>query len=277
MKTSRIIFAALFALAVASTSCQKHLDIELPTSPNRSATDNAVAENAFNDIFKQAEDGMEMAKSTVEGNRASYSSLTGVATVTIDPYDLVTFPKTITVDFGSTNVMCNDGKLRKGKIIIVTTGWYRDSGTVITVTPDDYYVNDNHVEGYHNITNNGHNSAGNLNYDIEVDGTVTTQEGTIYWHSDRNNEWIEGESTVFNPWDDVYLVTGTANGTNIAGEAYNWTIVSPLRVEIGCKWVTKGVLMLESGNNQLLIDYGDGNCDGLVTVTYEGTDYQIYI
>ncbi|PLW92347.1 MAG: hypothetical protein C0592_09255, partial [Marinilabiliales bacterium] len=61
------------------------------------------------------------------------------------------------------------------------------------------------------------------------------------------------------------------------GEAYTWTIVSPLRVEIGCKWVTEGVLMLEANGEQLLIDYGDGNCDGLVTVTYNGNDYQIYV
>ena len=277
MKTQRIILAALFALAIAATSCSKHAEFELPESPSRSATDNAIAENAFNDIFKQAEDGMGQAQATVSGDRASYNSLTGVATVTIDPFDLTTFPKTITVDFGNTNVMCNDGKLRRGKIVIVTTGWYREAGTVITATPDNYYVNDNNVQGYHTITNNGHNAAGNLNYDIEVDGTVTTSEGTIYWHSERNNEWIEGESTVFNPWDDVYLVTGTANGTNINSEAYTWTIVSPLRVEIGCKWVTEGVLMLESNGHQLLIDYGDGNCDGMVTVTYEGTDYQIYV
>lgn len=277
MKTQRIIFAAILAFTVAATSCQKDLEIDLPEAPNRSAVDNANAENCFNDVFKQAEDGMGMAKETVEGNRSAYNSLSGVATVTIDPFDLTTFPKTITVDFGPNNVMCNDGKLRRGRLIIVTTGWYRDSGTFITVSPDAYYVNDNHVQGYHNITNNGHNLAGNLNYDIEIDGTVTTQEGTIYWHSDRNNEWIEGESTILNPWDDVYLVTGTAYGTNIAGENFTWTIVSPLRVEIGCKWVTKGVLMLESGNNQLLIDYGDGNCDGLVTVTYNGTEYQIYV
>jgi len=277
MKTSRIILAALFALSVAATSCSKQLEIELPSSPSRSATDNAIAENAFNDIFKQAEDGMENAQATVNGDRAAYNSLTGVATVTIDPFDLTTFPKTITVDFGSTNVMCNDGKLRRGKIIIVATGWYRDSSSVITATPDNYYVNDNNVQGYHTITNNGHNLAGNLNYDVEIDGTVTTQDGTIYWHSDRNNEWIEGESTTLNPWDDVYLVTGTANGTNINGTPYTWTIVSPLRVEVGCKWVTEGVLMLEANGEQLLIDYGDGNCDGLVTVTYNGTDYQIYV
>lgn len=277
MKTQKIIFAAILALTVAATSCSKDSELNLPKTSNRSATDNATAENMFNDVFKQAEDGMGIAKETVEGNRSAYNSLSGVATVTIDPFDLTTFPKTITVDFGNSNVMCNDGKLRRGKLIIITTGWYRDSGTVITVTPDAYYVDDNNVQGYHNVINNGHNSAGNLNYDIEVDGTVTTQDGTIYWHSDRNNEWILGESTIFDPWDDVYLVTGTANGTNVEGEAYTWTIVSPLRVELACKWVTKGVLMLESGNYQLLIDYGDGNCDNLISVTFEGTEYDIYI
>lgn len=277
MKTQKIILAALFAVAIAFTSCRKDEDVAQPDFTNRSATDNATAENMFNDVFKQATDGMENAKQTVEGNRSSYDALNTNASVTIDPYDLTTFPKTITIDFGSVNEMCNDGNYRRGKVVIVTTGWYRDSGTVITVTPDNYYVNDNLIEGMESLTNNGHNTAGNLNYDYFVDGTVTTTDGIIYFHSERNNEWIQGESTILNPWDDVYLVTGSANGTNAEGEDYTMTITSPLRVQVGCHWVTAGILVIQSGNYQLIVDYGDGNCDGLVTVTYNGTDYQIYV
>lgn len=277
MKTNRIILAALLAVAIVSTSCRKDDDVTPPDFTNRSASDNAKAESMFNDVSKQATDGLEQAKLTVEGDRSSYSPLNSNTTVTISPYDLTTFPKTITIDFGSSNTICDDGHLRRGKIVIVTTGWYRDSGTVITVTPENYFVDDNLVEGYEMLTNNGHNAAGNLNYDYEIDGTVTTNEGVIFWHSERNNEWIEGESTVFNPWDDVYLVTGSAYGTNIEGEDYTINITSPLRVQIGCRWVTAGVLVIESGNYQLIVDYGDGSCDGLVTVTWNGTDYQIYV
>ncbi len=277
MKTNRIILAALLAIAIVSTSCRKDDDVTPPDFTNRSATDNAKAENMFGDVFKQATDGVDRAQNTVSGTHSMYSSLNTQTTLTIDPYDLTTFPKTITIDFGSTNVMCDDGHYRRGIITVVLTGWYRDSGSVITVTPQDYYVDDNYVEGIETLTNKGHNGAGNLNYDYYIDGTVTTTDGVIFWHSERNNEWIEGESTTLNPWDDVYLVTGTAYGTNAAGEDYTMSISSPLRVQVGCRWVTAGVLVIESGNYQLIVDYGDGSCDGLVTVTWNGTDYQIYV
>lgn len=274
MKTQKIILAALFALSLAATSCRKDNNDDMEFN-YRSATDNAQAENSFSDVFKQASDGMSQAKETVEGNKSSYASLSGCATLTITPYDLTTFPKTITLDFGPTNVMGNDGNYRRGKIVVVTTGWYRDSATVITVTPEDYYVNDNFVQGQETVTNNGHNAAGNLNYDIEIAGTVTTTDGIISWNSSRNNEWIEGEDTYLNPWDDVYLVTGSGYGTNVEGEDYTITITSPLRVQVGCRWITQGSMVLVSGTFEISVDYGTGNCDNEAVVTFNGQDYTI--
>lgn len=274
MKTSKIILAALFALSFAATSCRKDNDEDLQFN-TRSATDNAKAENSFNDVFKQASDGIAQAKETVEGDKNSYSPLAGNVTLTITPYDLTTFPKTITLDFGPTNVMGNDGNFRRGKIIVVTTGWYRDSATVITVTPEDYYVNDNYVQGQETLTNKGHNAAGHLNYDLEIAGTVTTTDGIVSWNSSRNNEWIEGESTTLNPWDDVYLVSGSAYGTNAANEDYTINITIPLRVQADCRWITQGSMVLVSGTFEISIDYGNGTCDNEAVVTFNGQDYTI--
>ena len=278
MKTPKFLLAALMLFSVVATSCQKDEDINDPKDVNRAAVDNAKAENSFADLFKQASDGMMQASETVTGNRAMYSSLSGTATLTIDPFDLTTFPKTVTLDFGSTNVLCNDGNYRRGKIVMVATGWYHDSLSVITVTPDSYYVNDNLVEGLESFTCNGHNAAGHMNHDVYIDGTVTGIDGSmISYHSERNYEWIEGELTTLNPWDDVYLIHGTANGTNIYGEDYTMTVTTPLRVQAGCRWITAGILVIESNGNQMIVDYGDGNCDGLVTVTINGNIYNINV
>lgn len=265
-----LIPVVLLSFVMAESSCKRDRD----TDNYRSAIDNATAENMFNDVFKQASDGMIAAEDSVDG-RAVNSTLSSCATITITPFDFVTFPKTITVDFGTANCLGTDGRYRRGQVSMSTTGWYRDSGTVITITPTNYYVNDNLVQGTKVLTNNGTNTSGNLEYSLEVNGTVTTSEGIIYWTSSRVHEWIEGESTVLNPWDDVYLLTGTANGTNVQGEDFDVVINTPLRVQVGCRWITAGSMTLTSGNMTISIDYGTGTCDANAVVTINGNTYNI--
>lgn len=274
MKFKNLFLIAIVSFSILSMSCRRDRDND--DFSLRSATDNATAENMFDDVFKQASDGLVFAEDSASGNRNMYGPYAGgCATVTITPFDLVTFPKTITIDFGTSNCLGTDGRYRRGVIEVVTTGWYRDSGSVITVTPLNYYVDDNQVSGSKSITNMGHNAAGNLNYDIEIDGTVTTTEGTITHVSSRNREWIEGESTLFNPWDDKYLITGTAHGTNVEGEAYTMTILTALQVQFGCRWVEAGTLQMESGGYTVLVEYGDGDCDANAVVTINGNTYNI--
>lgn len=75
----------------------------------------------------------------------------------------------------------------------------------------------------------------------------------------------------------MYLIHGTANGTNIWGEDYTMTVTTPLRIQAGCRWITAGILVLESNGNVMTVDYGDGSCDGLVTVTINGNLYNINV
>lgn len=274
MKTFKFIPALLFVAAFSLMSCNR--DDEPANDNFRSAKDDATAENMFDDVLKQASDGILLAEDSASGNKDMYSQLAGgCATVTITPFDLTTFPKTITIDFGTTNCLGNDGRYRRGVIEVVTTGWYRDSATVITVTPQNYYVDDNQVQGSKTITNLGHNAAGNLHYGIEVNGSVTTSEGIITWTSSRDREWVEGESTTFNPWDDVYHITGTASGTNVQGEAFTVTITSALQIQFGCRWIQAGSLKIESGGHEIVVEYGSGTCDATATVTINGNTYTI--
>jgi len=270
-------FFVLLALALSAlsflSSCNK--DDNDNQNNYRSAIDNATAENMFNDLYKQASDAVMAAQDSAEGNKTMLQSLSSCATLTITPFDLTTFPKTVTLDFGSVNCLGTDGRYRRGVVEMTITGWYRDSGTVVTVEPQGYYVNDNLVQGVKTLTNTGRNTDGNLVYDLFVDGSVTTSDGTIQWTSTRQNEWKEGESTVFIPWDDVYMITGTADGTNIEGEEFNVVINSALRILVGCRWITSGVLTLTSGTFSMSVDYGTGACDATAVVTINGEEYNI--
>jgi hypothetical protein len=276
MKTKTLLLSAIFliSLAFVASSCKKR-------KLNRDTTseqDDAMARSMFEDVHKTVDDEAGQATQLKEGKMGEMFKLNGnCATVTLTPFDSITFPKTLTIDFGPANCKGNDGKERRGKIVVTITGKYRAQGTVITIKPDNYYINDNKVEGTKVVTNNGRNNANNLVYSVEVEGKITTTENkVIEWKSSRTREWIEGESTTF--WtngisgitDDVYSITGSGSGVNRNGRKFTVTITSPLRVQF-CGYkieITKGVLELQPEDlKKRVVDFGNGDCDNQATAT----------
>jgi hypothetical protein len=279
MKTSKFTKYLMVAATVGIVlgACKKKED-EPQDNDTSAATDNALAEGSFSDansISDQAAAGNLTSFLYGNSNESGERDLmTGCATIT---RDTVSSPRTITVDFGTANCLCNDGRNRRGIIHISYTGHYKDSLSMHTITFTDYFVNDNKVEGTHTVTNNGHNNSGHLTFSISVNGTITKANGggTVTWTSTRTREWIEGESTAL--WsDDVYLITGSASGTNAAGNSYTATIISALKIKLNCHNIVSGKMDLTpSGKPTRTIDWGNGDCDNQATVTINGHVYNI--
>lgn len=275
MKTikQRLIAAIMLFAATAFlfTSCKReNLDDNM-----RSAEDNALVEVNFSDA-------QSIADEAAAGNMSSYKSenvdgiLSTCATIT---HDTLSDPRVLTIDFGDLNCTCNDGRQRRGKIIVTYTGQYREPGHIHTITFDNYFVNDNQVLGTKTVINNGYNNDGNLYYSIEVDGSIirANDEGTITFVSSREREWIEGESTPERV-DDVYLVTGTASGTNSEGGSFTATITSALRRTVACHQFVSGTAEVTPANRPTrYIDFGDGSCDNQATVTVNGNEHIIQL
>lgn len=275
MKTKSII-TALFVvttISIITTSCRKKKDKDNDTS---AAADNALAEITFNDVNNIADQASTGSlTSYLAGNNSDEKSvLSTCATIT---HDTISSPRILTIDFGTTNCMCNDGRNRRGKVIVSYTGAYRDSASTHTITFDNYFVNDNQILGSKTVTNNGHNAAGHLVYSVQVNGQIIKAGGggTITWTSSRVREWIAGESTPI--WsDDSYLITGSASGTSAAGNSFTANITSPLRKNIGCRHLVSGTIALTpAGKATRYIDFGSGACDNLATVTINGNVYNI--
>lgn len=272
MKRSFLFFSFVFFTTVTFTSCkwkkinQEDLD---------AAEDIALAENLFSDAFKQVGDA---ASSYEDSLKSTHQTLSGCGTLTISPLDTVTWPKTVTLDFGPVNCMGSDYRNRRGIIQAQFTDWWRETGCVVTVTFNNYYVNDNKIEGTKIITNQGRNASNNLVYDVEFPNCTITKpdNGVITWHTSREHEWIEGENTFFNPYDDVYLIRGSAGGTSALGVPYTFQTVTDLNVLVGCRWIRAGELNFNIGSVPTIgIDFGDGACDWNAVVIYEGNEYDI--
>lgn len=278
MESNKSFYAYFFAImlmVILFAGCNKE-DKEASTDEEiTTVQDNANAEKIFSDvsdISDQAYNSFQAAKSTT-----NVGDIIGDCAVL--SLDTISFPRTLTIDFGDTNCLCADGRYRRGKILVTFTGKYRDEGTVITHAFNDYFVNDNQVLGTKTVTNEGKNENNHTYFTIAVDGVIIKANGTgqITWISERVREWILGEET--SEWlDDVYLITGNGSGTTASGKSYTIEITNSLRREIGCKHFVSGTFEFKPEDKPVrLFDYGDGECDNVATVTVNGKTFTIYL
>jgi hypothetical protein len=274
MKMNQIKIALIAIAAttgIALTSCNRDKGIKDKDSDTSYSQDNAMGEFVYNDAGNIAD---ESSNANSGDNLENYKTTSNCAIVT---KDTVSNPKTITVDFGSVNCMCNDGRNRRGKILIDYTGHYRDSGSVHHITFDNYFVNDNKVMGNKTVENMGHNASNQLYFNITVNGLMikAITADSVTWNSNRVRTWLVGEPTQTR-LDDVYQISGNGSGQRANGIQYTMTITQPLIKEIACQWIKAGEVQIQpTGGLLRTINYGNGTCDNQATVTVNGNTYNI--
>ncbi len=197
-------------------------------------------------------------------------------TVTVVPEDKVTWPKTITIDFGTEGCMVRDSVFKKGKIIINQNASQNGRAWTKVITFDNYYVNGNKIDGT-NTTSFSRASGSPTWTSTIVGGQVTTAEGMI-----KTREAIHvrvqtrGIDTRLDRTDDAFQISGHAAGTRIDGKNFSWVINEPLVISNNCRWIRRGVKVLTlEGLSDITINYGDGECDNVATLTQDGVSKEI--
>ena len=182
-------------------------------------------------------------------------------------YDFAT--KTLTIDFGTTNCLCADGRYRRGKILVrfTTDITRRPAGAV--VTRENYFVNDNQHTATRTFTDIG---GGSFTVDVTNASIIRANNGgTHSWTANWTFTRTAGFGTP-QVSDDVYSVTGAANGTNHQNVGYTATIQNPLIKRADCpKYFVQGTIAVTNTNSKAMtLDYGTGTCDNVATVTVNG-------
>jgi hypothetical protein len=273
MKSKLLAFGLVTAMALGGfQACKKKTDTVVD-SDTQTAQDQSYAEATYNDAYASVNDAANMHP---EMGKTAGETVILPSGVTVTVSDVQARPIKVTIDFG-TGTTCKDGKVRAGQILASLSGKYKDSGTVIAITFNNYTVNGDKVEGTKTVTNEGHNAKGNVHYAISVTGTVTRKNGNvIIYQSTRDREWIQGYGTP-TPFDDVYSITGSASGTGSNGKTYSATITKPLIVSLACRFIEAGTVDVAiTGKADRIVNYGDtANCDDVATVTINGKVYTI--
>ncbi len=275
MRLKNILIAfAIITLSAGIISCKKDntgssSNSEIQTTTDLS-TDQAISDNLNADaenVLNEAAIDNNFSGTTPVGV-ASTMGLLNCASVTISAG---AFPKTIVIDFG-TGLGCTpaDEIVRSGKINITLSDSLRHSGSVAVMTFDNYYVGGFKKEGTITWTNTTQNGIKSWERKCE-NGKVTAPGGKYWLHSGTQDvTQTAGSDTPLNLLDDEFSYTGSATVTNSSGASRTATILTALEKKVICANIDKGTIKVEGPNHYATIDYGDGACDRLATVSIDG-------
>jgi len=261
----KTIFSLLAILTLSSlmffTSCNKDQNVDTETVEAIIEGDNATVEGV---VLAQENSGEEKLAS---GN--------GCMTITHE-IDLENQKITIIIEF---NGICDDGIERSGRMIIVADlGWrINPLGKEISIT-------------YENFTRRHRIFNGSISYSVDVDtvDSVVVMNTTldnfsiafpdstsISLSGNKSIAFVQGFRTFWNRNDDILKINANLEGTNRKGEHF-LSITEDVIIKRACNYFfpVSGTKTIEFDDGRTyLVDFGDGTCDKIYTVTVNGETY----
>ncbi|WP_420318258.1 hypothetical protein [Ekhidna sp.] len=239
---------------IGSDSIVEELDID----------SEATLESNYEDVDIIVEAGMESISSNGRINR---DDILDCANITHDEEN-----KTVIIDYGD-GCEGPGGRVRAGQIVITYSDHRLIPGAFREATFQNFSIDEVKVEGTRRVENVSESMDDHPTFSITLtggklifdDGTEATRE------SSRTRTWIRAN----NPLGDEAHVDGNASGSRRDGVGYSMEILERLVYKREC-WArgifipVAGVKQFTSGDNVAIVDYGDGECDNVVTVTING-------
>lgn len=172
----------------------------------------------------------------------------------------------LTLDFGDA-CQTEFENVLGGKILIKVIHKLGEGKMIIEHTFENFTFNEKQLEG--TVTkerNKKLNDTPSFSI-IHKELNITWEDGSFsIIKSDRKREWIEGfDNQIWS--DNVYLITGNSSVTQKNGKTKTILITEALRREAFCKNIVSGKLEITKDGTSSVLDYGDGECDDLATLT----------
>ncbi|MEA1876372.1 MAG: hypothetical protein U9N86_05875 [Bacteroidota bacterium] len=179
------------------------------------------------------------------------------------------YPKEIIIDYGD-GCEGRHGLVRTGKIIITMSDDILNEGAIHEVKYEDVTMGDRQIEMSKIKTNTGQNADGNWVIESSVEQTITYEDGsTSARNSTAASEWLSGFGTEDRE-DDMFMRTGSGTVVTSEGAEYTRDITTALLFDRSCLYIKSGVIELNKDGSEVIIDFGDGECDQWATVTTDG-------
>lgn len=282
MKTKIFLLTVLFSMTFF-IGCNSNDKVDLSASANTITAEDAAANSEIDatvdDVASIIEDQFDMQISTT--NKTSSARISMLPACATSSYSLSNGIFTRTIDFGTQGCTLNNGNSVKGKIIISFSKTISTLRT-ISYTLVDFYHNSKLIEGNKTITYELKTSdllaTAHPVTTHTIDMKITFADGKAYTRTGtRVRELVEGITTIANWEDNVYLVSGSEITTTPNGSNYTATVKTPLRYNMSCKKAIPviGVIEITKNSAKASIDFGNGDCDNLATITINGISIEI--
>ena len=172
------------------------------------------------------------------------------------------------IDFGTG---CTDprGNTRKGVIVVEHTGRWNEPGSILNISYENYSINGLSIEGNRKVTVLSVVDS-TTTYDVVLTGgKITWPDGRVATREVNHRRERERH---LNHLLDRLIIYGTAQGTFRNGRGYSIEILERLIYSRACSALgviipVSGVKFIKHGDRELTVDYGDGTCDNIVTLT----------
>ena len=203
------------------------------------------------------------------------NDITFLPTCSTVVFDTLKTPKTIRVNFGTSNCLSGayDNQYRRGTVIMKWTGRLRDVSNHFQISVLNYSLNNNTYSVGITVTNlgQGSNASYSLAYTANDTLTYITDNSQAIATYSMTKQFSGGYYTV-SPLDNEYSLTGTSSGVGSQGIAYTTTIQSPIEVENTCQYRLLGgnTEVAPNATGAFLLDFGSGKCDNTATLNVNG-------
>jgi hypothetical protein len=182
--------------------------------------------------------------------------------------------KTVTISFAEDCIDKRENTV-SGMIIIVTENLESSKSRSILFT--DFSVNGYVINGTRQYEHLDENENGNPQMSGETNLIIETEEETITKTGSRLVEVTAGGDT--DSYEDNELtITGSHELIKADGSVFEMEIILPLVKSEGCGYIAFGVKEISKSGELSTLDYGDGTCDAIATLTAaDGTITEIDI
>ena len=190
------------------------------------------------------------------------------------------FPKTLTLDYGQENNVCDDGLSRYGVIRARFTGKYLETGTVVDISFQDYRREGYSLSADVSLECLGPNSDGTYRFSWTVtEANITGINTDFDWEGEHIRFWTAGNNGDGEFSDDAFRISGIATGRNSRGNTFTNEITSNYLSDPDCHWFTKGRSQLAIPNLELrTLNFGENDsCNNIVIERRNNTYFEVQI
>ncbi len=263
------LFLATALVATALTSCNRE-DAQGPET-RALASDESVVDFADRHLSGPV-DALTMGQNGNGPCGSNSPYLPECVTVTDSGEDV--YPRTLTLDFGE-GCTGPGGVTRSGIIEVVLTGDMSEIGSVRTTTFDNFQVQNMTLSGTRVITNVGPNDEENqAMFGQDHALTLTRNNHTITRTYTGTLAWFEGFDTE-DCEDDVVERNGVATHQTTSGWGSSTRTLDAVVHSRPCGHPISGTVTVDRPLHNIVIDFGDGECDNLATITRNDNTYTL--